>query len=524
MNVDFGFYVTLFLRRIHYFLIPLFLCSAIGLTLAIVLPAVYRAEALLIVESQQIPDELAATTVQTETTEQLQIIQQRILTRDSLLEMANRLRIYAPQAGEVAERRPADEIVADMRKRIKIATTGGAGSRGPVQATIVRVSFEAPSAIMSATVTNEVVTLILQENVEIRTAVAGQTLEFFTEEVARLDQELATRGAEILGFQERNLEALPDSLEFRRQQQSAAQERLSQVERDEDIIRDRRDRLVALYERTGDIGGLNTPISNQTPEQRQLQSLKDELNTLLAVLSPENPRVKVMQAQVGALEQTVAAQVAAGVELTEAGVPLTAFEIQLADLDGQLDFLAAQKRQIESSMEALQVSIEATPGNAITLDTLERDYANLRAQYDQAVSNRARAETGDTIEALAKGQRISVIEQAVAPRDPERPNRALLAAGGMGGGFVLGLALIVLLELMNNAIRRPVDLTSKLGITPFGTVPLIRTRWEVVRRQTIIFAAFAIAMVVIPTLLWFIHVQVMPLNDVIDSIRSRAGV
>ncbi|MEL6570597.1 MAG: lipopolysaccharide biosynthesis protein [Pseudomonadota bacterium] len=524
MNLDIGFYVALFLRRIHYFLILAVLGSAIGITLAVVLPAVYKAEALLIVESQQIPDELAATTVQTETTEQLQIIQQRILTRDSLLEMANRLGIYAPRAGEVAERMPADEIVQDMRNRITIETTGGASSRGPVQATIVRVSFEAPTAIMSATVTNEVVTLILQENVEIRTSVAGQTLEFFTEEVARLDQELATRGAEILAFQERNLEALPDSLEFRRQQQSAAQERLAQVERDEDILRDRRDRLFALYERTGDVGGLNTPVSNQTPEQRQLQSLKDELNTLLAVLSPENPRVKVMQAQVSALEKTVASQTAAGVEISATGLPLTAFEIQVADLDGQLDFLAAQKRQIKNTMEALRVSIEATPGNAITLDTLERDYANLRAQYDQAVSNRARAETGDTIEALAKGQRISVIEQAVAPREPVRPNRTILAAGGVGGGMMLGLTLVVLLELFSNAIRRPVDLTSKLGITPFGTVPLIRTRWEVVRRQTIIFASFAIAIVLIPAILWFVHVQVIPLDSVVDWVKDKAGL
>jgi len=524
MNLDLRFYAALFLRRIHYFLILLALGGGIGITLAIVLPPVYRAEALLLVENQQIPDELAATTVQTETTEQLQIIQQRILTRDSLLEMANRLSIYAPRPGEVAERMPADEIVEDMRDRIAIQTTGGASRRGPEQATFVQVSFEAPTANLSATVTNEVVTLILQENVEIRTSVAGQTLEFFTETVARLDQELATRGAEILAFQERNLEALPDSLEFRRQQQSAAQERLAQVEREEDILRDRRDRLVSLYETTGEIAGINAPLSTQTPEQRQLQSLKDELNSLLAVLSPENPRVKVMQAQVAALETTVAAQVAAGAQLTESGVPLTAFEIQLADLDGQLDFLAAQKAQIQATMDALQASIEATPGNAITLDTLERDYANLRAQYDQAVQNRARAETGDTIEALAKGQRISVIQQAVAPREPERPNRALLAVGGVGGGMFLGLVLVVLLELLSTSIRRPVDLTNALGITPFGTVPLIRTRWEVVRRQTIIFAGFAVAIVMIPALLWFIHVQVMPLDVVLDRIMERVGL
>jgi len=117
MNLDLRFYAALFLRRIHYFLILLALGGGIGITLAIVLPPVYRAEALLLVENQQIPDELAATTVQTETTEQLQIIQQRILTRDSLLEMANRLSIYAPRPGEVAERMPADEIVEDMRDR-----------------------------------------------------------------------------------------------------------------------------------------------------------------------------------------------------------------------------------------------------------------------------------------------------------------------------------------------------------------------------------------------------------------------
>lgn len=524
MNFDMRFYMSLFTRRLHYFLIVLAIGSAVGITLATVLPPVYKANAKLIVESEQIPDELAATTVQTETTEQLQIIQQRILTRDSLLEMANRLRIYEGKPGEVVQRIPADEIVEDLRKRITIRTTGGTTARGPVQATIVAVSFEAPTAVMSATVTNEVVTLILQENVEIRTSVAGQTLEYFNEEVARLDQELATRGADILAFQERNLEALPDSLDFRRQQQSAAQERLAQVERDESIIRDRRDRLTVLFENTGDIGALNTPLSSQSPEQRQLQGLKDELNTLLAVLSPENPRVKVMQAQVAALEETVSAQVSAGLETSLTGTPLSPFEIQIADLDGQLDFLNAQKRTIQTTMDALRVSIEATPGNAITLDTLQRDYSNLRAQYDQGVANRARAETGDTIEALAKGQRISVIEQAVSPREPDRPNRTVLAAAGVGGGMFMGLALVILLELMNTAIRRPVDLTSKLGITPFGTVPLIRTRWEVVRRQTIIFAAFAIAIVMIPVALWLIHANVMPLDVILEKIKNKVGL
>ena len=67
----------------------------------------------------------------------------------------------------------------------------------------------------------------------------------------------------------------------------------------------------------------------------------------------------------------------------------------------------------------------------IALEALQRDYANARAQYDQAEANRARAETGDMIEALAKGQRISVIEQAIAPQAPESPNRPIVALAGL---------------------------------------------------------------------------------------------
>jgi uncharacterized protein involved in exopolysaccharide biosynthesis len=103
----------------------------------------------------------------------------------------------------------------------------------------------------------------------------------------------------------------------------------------------------------------------------------------------------------------------------------------------------------------LAESIAATPGNAISLDTLQRDYAAVRAQYDLAVQNKARAETGDLIEALSKGQRISIVEQAVAPREPARPNRVLIAAAGIIGGIAAGLGLIVLLEAVSLFPRLP---------------------------------------------------------------------
>ena len=519
--MDAKFYFSLFLRRLHYFLLMLILGSAAGFTLAKILPPVYVATATLLVEFPQIPGELAASTVETAATEQLQIIQQRILTRASLLEMANRLKVYADVGP--AQRLEADQIVADMRRRIGIDTTGG-GSRGS-EATIVTVSFHAPTAALSAAVANEIVTMILRENVSIRTGDAAQTLEFFVQEVSRLDQELSKRGAAILAFKEANLEALPDSLDFRRSQQAGLQERLQQVERDVATLRGRREQLVSLY---GAVGELPVPASQQTPEQLQLKSLKDQMSSMLAVMSPQNPRIRVIEAQIAALEATVAGQTAtsaaAAAQTGDTTKPPSNYDIQLADMDFQITSLVSQKAQIEASMEALRASIEATPSNAIKLDTMERDFANVRAQYDEAVVKRARAETGDTLETLSKGQRITTIEDAIAPQRPSSPNRPLVAAAGVAGGLALGLGLILLLEVTNSAIRRPADLTSKLGIAPFGTLPNIRTGREVARRRMIIAAAFCVVLIGVPGALWYVHTEITPLDLLLDGVIDKLGL
>ncbi len=520
--MDLRFYLSLFLRRLHWFLLVAVLVSGVGLVLARVLPTVYVASAKLVVESEQIPGNLAASTVEVQAGEQLQIIQQRILTRDTLLEMANRLQIYAPAAGAAAQPMDADALVQDMRERISIVTSGGTVARGPVQATLVDVSFEAPTAAMAAAVTNDVVTLILRADVEMRTGSARDTLQFFQQEVARLNTDLTEQGAVILKFKEANQDALPDSLEFRRTQQAAAQERLLQQQRDEAELRDRRDRLVRLHDATGGVED-TTPAQQQTPEAKQLKGLRDQLAGLLAVLSPENPKVKILQTQIASLEAVVAQQSTAGA-VDAQGRELSAYDVQLADMDGQLAYMAVQKTQITSEMQDLQASIAATPGNAITLDVLQRDYDNTRAQYDQAVANKARAETGDTIEAMSKGQRISVIEQAVAPQEPTRPNRTLIAAAGVGGGIFLGAALVALIELLNRGIRRPDELTAKLGITTFATLPYLETRTEIrqrrLRRIAILLAVVAMAAI----LLWAVNTYYMPLDLLFDRMLKKIVV
>jgi polysaccharide biosynthesis transport protein len=505
MNIDFRFYLIRFLQRIHYFLLVVFGVSAIGLTLAYILPPVYRAEAQLLVEAPQIPDELAPTTVRNAAPEVLQIIKQRLTTREKLLEIAKKHQIYAglPPMGP-------DQIVDDMRQR----TTMQLPASGDT-ASFVVVSFEADTGELSAQVTNEFVQAILDESTALRTESAGETLEFFTAEVAQLNNSLALQGAKILEFKQANKDALPDSLDYRRARQTSLQERMLQMDRDLGALGDRRARLVELYERTGQI----EPVTDaRTAEERQLQQLQDDLQAALAVYSPQNPRVRTIQAQIDALQKVVSEQLARASPETQG---LSDYEIQLADIDGQADFIREQRKEVEAELGALQLTVDATPKNAITLDVLQRDYDNIQLQYNTAVARLSQAATGDRIETLSKGQRISVIEQAIVPSRPSSPPRKLIAAGSAAAGVGLGLALVILLELLNRAIKRPADLVAGIGITPFASIPYFYTRKEIWQRWGRIALAFLLVLVGVALMLFLIHIYFRPLNGLFGQFFAQ---
>lgn len=509
MILDLKYYMSIFWRRFPYFLVVASVISAIGLSIAIILPSTFRADALLLVEGEQIPDELAASTVTTGSAEQLQIIERRLIARPNLLELATRLNIY-PNRNQMD---PA-VLVADMRKRLEIRRQ----SAGRGGATTVVVAFTAGSGSKAAEVTNEMVTLILQENLELRRGRAAQTLEFFDQEVTRLNDELTNQSAEILAFKMANQNSLPDSVEYSRSRQTSQQERLLQLQRSEAGLVDRRVRLIELYERTGrvDMGQVNL-----TPEQRQLQALEDELGTALLVYSDTNPRIRVLKQRVAALQAAVAAQ--GGInEGADRGLSL--YEVQLSEIDGELGYIREQKAIIEANLALLKEQIEATPENSIRLDELEREYSITQGQYNAAVGRLSAAKVGDRIETLARGQRISVIERASAPTKPTSPNRPLIAAGSIGSGIALGLVLIFLMEFLNRAIRRPIEIERKLGIFPLATLPYMRTAWEQLIRRTIITSALLVTILGIPIGLWIAHTYYLPMDLLVERAIDKIGL
>lgn len=505
------YYLSVFMRRLPYFILVATTISAASIIIAVALPPAYISQMQLIVEAPQIAENTTGPTDAAPSVEQLRVTQQRLLTRANLLDIATRLQVLADQA-----KLNPDEIVDAMRLRTTILISANTGDPP-----LMTVSFEAPEATKAAAVLNEYLTLIQQQDVGARTERATATLDFFDQEVARLNQALAAKSAAISSFKTANIDALPDSMNFRLSQQAVLQERLAQFDRDLLSLKNQRELLLNLFNSTGRVAEAKPEAS--TPEQVQLDTLRNQLSDALAVLSPENPQVKMLNARIAQIEQVVSAQPKPlGKAQPETGNAM--LDLQLAEIDSRIADLADQKVLVVVEFDKLAVSIEKTPANTVKLDELTLDYQNIQLQYNGAVDRLAKASTGERIEFMARGQRIAVIEPPSIPNKPSKPKRTVIAAGGSFFGFMAGIGLIVLLEALNRSIRRPEDLVRTLGISPIATLPYIQTRTEVVLRRGRKLLITLIMLAGITVLLYAVHTYYQPLDVVAERVMNKLGL
>lgn len=502
---DLRYYLALFWRRAHWFALCVVLCGSLGLVAALLAQPVYVASAKLVVESETIPDELATSTVKTQALEHLHIIEQRVLARETLIDMANRIGIRAGQSGS------ADALVGDLRERIEVTISGDSG-RIRSEATLLELSVEAGNGRDAATLANELVTLVLAEDVSLRTDTARQTFEFFDQEVTRLEQELSRRAEAMLAFQQQHSDALDDSLGFRRTRLELLQEQLIALDERQDEIERQRDRQIRLHE---SIHGISTTSGTQggpgdrASERRRLRNLiaqRDGLPQGDAAREDFDRRIEALQRIVGLEEQNERS---------------SAYERRLKTFGEELTELEDRRANLLAEIGELENSIERTPALAVQLAALERDHGNLQAQYDEAVNARAVAETADAIESLSKGQRVTVLEQAVPPTSPDRPNRAMIAAAGIGSGLALGAVIVMAMIVLTGAIRRPADLVSGLGINAFATLPYIETAAEARGRRVINFGVTGAAIFIFASVMAGTHLMLVPLDLLFASALSQ---
>src|SRR5258708_35651377 len=88
-------YLEIARRRIFFFATPFVLIFAVGALVVAIQRPIYLSEGKILVETQEIPADLVRPTVTDTANQRIQVIQQRIMTRDNLLATVNKFGLFA---------------------------------------------------------------------------------------------------------------------------------------------------------------------------------------------------------------------------------------------------------------------------------------------------------------------------------------------------------------------------------------------------------------------------------------------
>jgi len=455
-------------RRVWHFAIPFVVLLVIGTAVTLLWPATYLAEGKILVESPQIPSDLVRPTVAILASERVQIIEQRIMTRDNLLGLAKKYGLTEPWGSRVSGTDLVDFIRGRTQIRPLELKIQNPNIRKDTQAIAFTVGFEYERPGVAVKVANELLTMLLNEDVRGRTNSATETTRFLDQEVKRLQGQLSLIDTQIASLTTSRNGALVDArtgipLDL----QSA--------------------RSAASTPSAASVG--------QTQDEKQLAALKAELLVRSATLSPEHPDIKALKRRIEAFEKTVddakkeaekaAAQDASGKSKDNS-----------AKSDSASSSASSAGAAADTNGVASKSSASANAA-AVGLDALITQKVNLNLELRDVTQKLSAARLGESLERGQYAERLQVIEQPVMPDQPIRPNRPKLFGFAIAIALMMGGGIALAAEVFNPAIRRSTDLYSIIDSHLVVSIPYITTQGELQRKRQklIIIAAVLLAAV-----------------------------
>ena len=241
----------------------------------------------MLVETQQIPDDLIQSTVTSAAAERIQIIRQRVMTRDRMLNLMDKY----PALRESMQDDLVSEQVAELRERVTIETIRANNNRRGA-AIAFRVGFDARDPEISRSVANDLITLFLDENVRARTERASETTGFLEGEAEKMRRRLDQTENAIADFKSENKDALPEHLNLYLSQLERARSQEIEIRRQLEF----ENAQISLFE--NDLANIE-PEEFDNPEYQRLEA---ELARLTALFKDNHPDVRAVRQQLASAE------------------------------------------------------------------------------------------------------------------------------------------------------------------------------------------------------------------------------
>ncbi|HEY5908519.1 MAG TPA: GNVR domain-containing protein, partial [Vicinamibacteria bacterium] len=183
----------------------------------------------------------------------------------------------------------------------------------------------------------------------------------------------------------------------------------------------------------------------------QLSTLRFEMSKLKEKFKDAHPEVQKLQGQIDQVQKAKA----------ERGRQI------VGGLEAELAQLRRQEAETRAAVDTQKAQASRDSRKGAELDALRKESESSKNLYEVLLQKLNETD----IAASIRNNNVTVVERAVAPMSPVRPQKVRLAAMALLAGLALGIALVFVRDFFDNTVKDPEEIERYLHLDLLAAVP-----------------------------------------------------
>jgi capsular exopolysaccharide synthesis family protein len=373
-------------------------------------------------------------------------------SRDLAVRVAQRLNLasnpaYAPQSLS----REARENVAVGRLRAGLSVAPVGTSR------LMSVNFVSADRNEAARISNAFADSFISTGLERRYDATAYARNFLQQRITAVKAALDQSERQLVAYARQqgivNIESAPGPDGRQGTGTSLDASSLTALNGSLSVAQDARMQAEGRYNEARRNGTTTETIQNPTITalQGERTRLSGEYQEKLGIYKPDFPQMKDMQARIAVLDRQIARE--------RAGVS--------SALRSEYEAALSRENALRNRVNQLKGSVLDLRDRSIQYNILQREVDTNRSLYDALLQ---RYKQIGVAGGIGESQ-ASIVDHAIAPTAPFSPRLAANLIMGLLIGTLLGIAVILAIEYIDDTIKVPEDVETKLKVSVLGVIP-----------------------------------------------------
>ncbi len=495
--LDLRSYYTMIVKKRYLFIGTFIAVATIIIATSYFMPKKFQASTIVLVESSPVANPLEKKQSDALRAKQrLAILKHLLFNRNNISRVIKKLDLDSHIRGPLAY----EALVEDMQDGLNVMIKSG---------NFFQIIFFGDTPKITRDVVNTLADQYIEDTLQSKRQGSLLAMEFHNEQLLEYRRRLEEAEAVLKAFKEENVNLLPRRSDIT----------LSRIQEYEATLMVTRLGLKELKKKKKTIEGrladekpmVVDSVSNKDSYSGRLSTLEKKRMLLLASYTDDYPEVVQITDEIAAIklkmeESRVGGEDDSNVESSSANPVYQRLRENLMKVESGSSTLEAREEGLLKEIEKLKLSLGEIPGEEQTLIKLERDARIYETIYNTLLTKLEQSKIAREMEKKEEAVIFKVVDPAVLPAKPAKPDRVMYILFSMIFGVGAGLGLVYLSEnYLDTTFKGADDLKTFLGQNVIGVIPLIITEEERkrARRKDILVYSFTALFILCAMALFF---------------------